>query len=365
MDVITAITKHLETWRPLKEGDALFAAVSGGADSLCLLHALSLLREGTARTPSFALFCIHVHHGIRGEAADADAAFVEESCRKLAVPFLLRKVDVPAYVLAHPHIGTEEAARLLRYRALAEAAHAARAEEAVPVIATAHQTEDQAETVLLHLFRGTGIAGLKGMLPVKLLTESRMRLKLIRPLLECTRGEILAYLRQQGLSFRTDETNEEEAQTRNRVRKSILRYAEAEINAQAAVHIAQTAGDMRLVFSFAERMAGEAFARIRVDGAALFQNGEEPPVSLREAVCLSVPLLREADPFLREQVLRLSFSRARGEERDGAKGLARAHIRALAELVTKDRGRASCDLPDGMRAYRLHDRLYITRPIVV
>ncbi|MBI5624730.1 MAG: tRNA lysidine(34) synthetase TilS [Elusimicrobia bacterium] len=193
-----------------RRGDRVLAAVSGGPDSVCMAHFLSV----QARACGFTLMLAHVHHGLRGRDADEDAASVLRLARKLGLEAFLVKVDVPRAAAARGR-GKEEAARHLRYRALSRIASANRCRK----VATGHQLDDQAETVLLHLLRGTRLQGLAGIPPRRPLTGS---VELIRPLLPVTRSEIRLYLKLHGLKSRVDRTNLSQDQTRNWVRLKVL-----------------------------------------------------------------------------------------------------------------------------------------------
>lgn len=346
----------------IRPGDTVICAVSGGADSICML---CLLHEiGMSDTPPgpFAVSCVHVHHAIRGAEADGDAAFVRAFCERLRVPFTLKQVDAPAEAAQTPHASLEEAARHLRYRALAEAAREAGAEDGKRVrIAVAHNMDDDAETVLLNLFRGTGMRGLCGIRPANGL--------LVRPLLQVARAEIEAFLSERGLQYRTDRTNRDQAYARNRIRSGLLADAKQHINAQAVKHIAQAARDMRQAGAFIDARVDEAHARCKT---------ELPPyLADRQGVkhVLSVRALRKEDAFLRAELLsRLLHEVSASREEKGAVSdsmipvpppssyyqIGRVHIEAVLGLVTSANGRASLDLPGRMRASRIHDFLLIS-----
>ena len=183
----------------------VLCALSGGADSVCLLHILYGLREKLG----FQLCAAHYNHQLRGEESRRDEAFAAEVCRKLDIPLYLGGGDVAA-VAKEQGKGLEETGRELRYAFLE--ACAAQLEDCV--IATAHQAEDQVETVLLHLVRGSGLAGLAGIPP--------RRGPIIRPLLFVTRNEIAAYLEEQGLEHVEDSSNASLEYSRNRLRQEVL-----------------------------------------------------------------------------------------------------------------------------------------------
>lgn len=191
-------------------GDKVLAAVSGGPDSVCLAHWLS----GLARRKGFKLALLHVHHGLRGRAADADARFVLGLGKRLGVPASVVKVKAAARAKAKG-TGLEDAARELRYKALRRRAALGRFNK----VAAGHQRDDQAETLLLHLLRGTRLEGLGGMAPGRPLDEG---VELLRPLLELSRAEVLAYLHVHELASRRDLTNFDPSLSRNWVRLKLL-----------------------------------------------------------------------------------------------------------------------------------------------
>ena len=215
-----------QTWEKcgVSETDGVLAALSGGADSAALLLGLVELQKNGR----IARLCAaHLHHGIRGERADADEAFSRGLCASLGVPFFSRHVDVPA-IAASENISVELAARNERYAFLREVQKT----QGLSVIALGHHRDDQAETLLLHLLRGSGTDGLGGM---------RVRSgNLIRPLLETGKDEILACLEACGQPFCTDETNLIADATRNRIRLHVMPALEA-INPAAKRALARTA----------------------------------------------------------------------------------------------------------------------------
>lgn len=207
MDVKAKALTTIQDENMLSPGAPVLAALSGGADSVALLHVLLSLRE-TLQLGEIA--ALHVHHGLRGEEADRDEAFVRELCASWGVPLTVVHRDV-ARLAREQGKGVEETGRQVRYAALEEAA-AKRGE--LCRIATAHTLSDNMETVLLHLCRGSGLHGLTGIPPV--------RGRIIRPLLHCSRQEIEAYCRENGLDFVTDSSNADIRYTRNRIRSCVV-----------------------------------------------------------------------------------------------------------------------------------------------
>ena len=197
--------EYMDRWEMLPPGARVLCAVSGGADSMCLLHLLKSL-EGTR---GIRVFAAHFEHGLRGEESLRDMAFVEAWCRERGIPCLTGRGDTRA-LAASEHLSLEEAARRLRYDFLERAA----AQLGCERIATAHTADDNAETVLFNLIRGSGTRGLAGIPP--------RRGSIVRPLLETNRAEIEAYLEAQGVPHVEDSSNESLAFSRNRLRRQIL-----------------------------------------------------------------------------------------------------------------------------------------------
>lgn len=205
-------------------GETVVVGVSGGPDSLCLLDVLRDL----APELGIALHVAHLHHGLRGPEADADAAFVARLAAEWSLPCTIGQEDVRA-LAAREGLSLEEAARQARYTFLAGVAEAVGSR----TIAVAHQADDQVETVLMHLVRGSGLAGLRGMRPRMRLTEFHGLLRppppdlwLVRPLLGVWRREIEAYLQAKGLTPRFDRSNIDQTLFRNRLRHEVLPFLE-------------------------------------------------------------------------------------------------------------------------------------------
>lgn len=223
----------------------MVAAVSGGSDSVALAFVLGDL--AATRQLIFAAVA-HLNHHIRGAAADEDAAFCRALADRLGVPAIVGDADVPAEAAEHD-VSIEVAGRHARQRFYREAMASVHAER----VALAHTRDDQAETVLLRLTRGAGAAGLGGM--------AVRRNHLARPLLDCTRDELQAFLRARGEAWREDATNLDRSIPRNRVRHDVMPHLRA-INAQADAALARAAELLRADDEFLENVANAAFVRI-------------------------------------------------------------------------------------------------------
>ena len=204
---------------PLRPGDRVCVAISGGADStalLLLIHAANCLPQHAL---GIGLSAIHINHGLRGDEAEAEQQFVADLCARLDIPLQIRRVDTAAYAAAHRET-LEEAARNLRYAAFTELLASGQATH----ILTAHTLEDQAETVLMKLLRGAWLEGLSAIAPELTLTQGRI----LRPLLGTRRADLRVYLEAQGQTWREDSSNLDEAFTRNRLRHTVLPILRAE-----------------------------------------------------------------------------------------------------------------------------------------
>ena len=247
--------------------DSVLVALSGGADSTALLLSLQTLKmEGKVG----GLFAAHLNHGIRGETALRDQHFCETLCRKLDIPLQTETCDVPAYAKANGKT-LEEAARELRYAFLERA----RISCGASVIATAHHADDQAETVLLHLLRGSGTGGLGGMKP--------RNGRIVRPLLHTTRTEILAYLAEQHAAYCEDETNAENAAARNRIRNELLPVLSS-YNPTIAEALCRTAALCAEDEALLDRLASEAEELIRLEDGLDRAKLAELPLALKSRI---------------------------------------------------------------------------------
>ena len=217
----------------LKQGDSVLAAVSGGPDSVCLAHYLTQ----QSRRKSFKLNLLHIHHGLRGKAADADAAFVRKLGEGLGVNVKVIEVAVRERAQRRGK-GLEDAARELRYGALEDCARKLGANK----VATGHQLDDQAETVLLQLVRGSRLETLAGMAPRRALGDAL----LIRPLLPLSRADVLAYLEVHSLKHRVDRTNADPRFTRNWLRRRVLPLL-AKGNPRIRERLSALAAEVRLL----------------------------------------------------------------------------------------------------------------------
>jgi tRNA(Ile)-lysidine synthase len=314
-------------------GTPVLVGVSAGADSMCLL---SLLLE-YQRIVDFPLQVVHVEHGIRGADSQLDASYVEQFCREHEQTCRVVHVDA-VRAAGERGLSLEEAARELRYGAFSDCA--ARWQEELGCdageirIAVAHHREDQAETILWQMIRGSDIRGLGGMRP--------RRERIIRPLLFAGRDQIEDYLREKGISWREDVTNREERYTRNRLRHSVMPVL-ANLNAQALTHLWETG----------ERLqeAEDYLAQETREKQAIYTR------SVPEGILIEDSLIKEHPLMIRRVIYGCVEKLSHGAKDVGAK-----HIALVRELFSHQVG-ARIELPGGLFAERSYEgvRLFLEK----
>ena len=320
------VREYIRAWQMLKAGDKVIAGVSGGADSICLLFILLKLKEEIG----FGLSAVHVHHGIRGETADRDEAYVREVCAREKVGLFVYHEDVSGYAKERG-LTLEEAGREIRRARFLEAMES----QGAGRIALAHHRNDNAETVLWNLCRGTGLRGMGGISPKNGVW--------IRPLLCLERPEIESYLEKRGISYCTDETNLKDDYTRNRIRNHVLPYLTEQVNERTTAHIAECATKLAEIGEYIEaetvRYAGQC-RKSGKDGAVIIL--EEPyravPKALKAGVILS--LICEAA--------------------DQRKDIGETHVRAVQQLMERRPGKRS-SLPYGLWAVRGYEGISLRK----
>lgn len=310
-------------------GDRVIVALSGGADSVCLLVVLNECKDELG----ISLKAVHVHHGLRGREADRDSEYAKTLSQSLSLPFSCVHVDVTGYAREHK-LSVEEAGRLLRYEVLENE----RLSFGGNKIAVAHHKDDQAETILHHLFRGTGLKGLGGIRPE--------RDRIVRPLLSVGKTEILAYLEEKGISYCEDSTNSHTDYARNRIRGILLPAIKKEINQRAEDNIIH-AGEMAAkADEYLEKQAEKflkEWAVLKRD-----ENG-----ALRSIGVKTEGLILEED-IIRTYVLRAMIRLVSGSMKD----ISMTHVEGTKALLWAQSGR-QINLPGGRIALRSSDYLWI------
>lgn len=371
------VFSFLEKYKMIQSGDKVILGVSGGADSVCLLFLLLEYQKKTA----FEMLAVHVDHGIRGEAALEDAVYVEELCRQQGVAFRLERADVKGFSKAEK-CSEEDAGRRLRYEAFRRAA----LEFGGTKIAVAHNAEDRAETVLLHLFRGSGLKGMRGIEPVRedilqteaipngrinsdsqrkvqesgfcqtnddspreAWTEPVYRMNIVRPILCMKRGEIEEYLRERGIPWRTDSTNGEDEYARNRIRHHLLPWAEREISGRVIEHMCRTADILSETEGYLAQQTESALADCTVRRVTGDITG---CAGMTGSVEIDVEGFLAYHPAIQKRMI-LELAE---ELSPTGKDISAVHVEAVLSLF-KTEGNRSIDLPFGIRFVRQYRKV--------
>lgn len=319
---LTTINKY----NMLQKGDKVVLGVSGGADSVALLRILCKQREELCLT----LFVVHINHGVRGIEAKRDEDFVRDLCAQLEVDFTSKTFDVPK-IAKEMGITEEECGRLIRYEEFKKCLEANNANK----IAVAHNLNDQAETLIMRLCRGTGLTGLSGIAPV--------RDNVIRPLIECRRSEIEEYLENLKQTYCTDSTNLKEDYARNKIRLSLLPYMQKEINAGVINNLAKTAELLSAEDKYMEEQAAIAYTNA-------LEKRTEDTVYLRVVDLEKLP----------EVILRRVIRKGYREFVKDIKDLTLRHITMVMQLLSAGTGK-KINLVKGLGAQREYEFIKLTQ----
>jgi len=335
---------YIEENGMISPDDRIVAGVSGGADSVCLFY---LLLEYAKRVP-LSLAVVHVNHGIRPEAGE-DEGYVEELCRREGISFFPVAADVHR-LAAEAKCSEEDMGRRIRYEAFCRTAKTLGGAR----IAVAHNGNDNAETILFHLFRGSGLKGLGGIAPVR--EEGSERI--IRPILCLERREVEAYLRERGISWRTDSTNDADGYCRNRIRHHVLPYAEQEISQGAVRHMCQTAELLRETETFLEQQTAQALERCVMAGPSLTPHtGSGEGTAVRDdCFVINAEAFLSVHEVLQKRMLLALLKKLSPTGKD----ISQVHIRDTRTLFSVQANR-TIHLPYGIIAWRQYENVLIGR----
>lgn len=316
------IEKFIQKYHMLTCGDRVIAGVSGGADSVCLFLMLLELREKIG----FDLIVVHVHHGLRGEAADQDQQFVEALCEQHRIPLEIFRVNLESIAKKRKQ-SLEEAGRMVRREAFDSVCKKYGGNK----IALAHHQNDNAETLLWNLSRGTGLDGMGGIRPVNG--------KFIRPLLCMNRKEIEEYLAKRKQSYCIDETNAGTDYTRNKLRHLVLPILEEQVNSAAVRHMNET---MEQIWELQEYMQEQV--------EAAYQECVQEHFEKACWIQIQQKSFETFSELIKKMVIRKGMEQVGGKKRD----LSHKHVDVMMELMNKQVGR-TLDLPYEMHAKRNYE----------
>lgn len=305
----------------IEKGDVVVTGVSGGADSVCLLFMLHKMQQRLG----FQVVACHVNHGLRGKDADADETYVKELCSTLHVPLEVFHENVEL-ISRNRKQSTEEAGREVRAEDFEKVCMQYKGSK----IAAAHHQDDNAETLLLNVARGTGLRGLCGIRPV--------RGKWIRPLLCLNREEIESWLREKGIEWCSDVTNEEDDYTRNRVRHHILPAMEQQINQKTVMHLNELSRQAREIWEYLDEKTEAAWKRCVKEKNSDFVLSKAEYDRLPAAV--------------QTLLLRRCICEAAETERD----IGTIHVEMVRALFEKQTGRMA-NVPGGVSVHRVYEGL--------
>ncbi len=325
--LIKAVKETVIKHSMFKYGDAVLAGVSGGADSVALVHILLKL------LPEFDLHMgiAHFDHGLRSAESDRDAEFVLSVANKLNLPCYSKKVDVKKFSTQHK-LSTEEAGRILRHNFLTETAR----EHGFDKIALGHQKNDMAETVLINILRGSGPQGISGIPP--------KRDMIIRPLINISRSDIEYFLRSENIAHITDSSNMDPRFLRNRIRNRLIPLLASEYNSEIIETLNRTAEILRDEQNWLDSMIDPLFEKIKLPA----DNAN---------VTISIPELRKIPIAAAKRIIRKAVFEVKGN----LHGVGFRHMDAILELITSDNKKNQFDLPGRVGIKREKDMLVIIR----
>ncbi|HLK52009.1 MAG TPA: tRNA lysidine(34) synthetase TilS [Candidatus Angelobacter sp.] len=334
------VLKYIREQQLLRPGNRVAVACSGGADSVALLRILLGLREVLGVVLSIA----HFHHQIRGAEADADRQFVQELAARHKLEFHPGSGNVPAHAGEHK-ISLETAARDLRHQWFAELVNDGKTE----LIATAHTQDDQAETVLMRILRGTGARGLAGIAPAQKAKH------LVRPLLTTSRQEIEAYLKMIGQPWREDSSNQNDAHTRNRIRHTLLPLLEKDFNPAIRQTLADLADLARGEEEYWSNQLSQLLPRLILQGTPS-RSGRSTSGDAQGVLALDIAALRGL-PLAVQRLVLLGTAERLGVALDFQ------HIQQLTRMVDQSKQGKNLTLPDGLVVNRILRELQFSQKI--
>lgn len=314
----------INKYRMIAEGDTVLVGVSGGIDSISLIYSLFFLKDAL----KYSLVAAHVNHGLRGEQSDREAEFVRKIADDLKLPSIIEKIDVLGY-MAEKGLSKQVAARELRYAFFEKTARQYSADK----IALGHNADDQAETVLMRMMRGSGAKGIAGIKPVR-------DGKIIRPLIEIKRDEIIEFVKEKGLKYVEDPSNLETYYLRNKIRLELIPLIKKEYNPNIIETLIETAEIIGDEDDFLEGYCSKILSDINLSkGSTLI---EIDTLKLKNFhIAIQRRIIRIALRMIKRDLLKISA----------------VHVEDILNSINKGFSGKSLNLPDGIRVLYEYDRL--------
>lgn len=337
MKFLEVVEKYMLENNMLYKGAKVLVGLSGGADSVGLFCVLAKLMDKYALT----LNAVHVHHGIRGDEADADAIFCERLCQKYNIPLEIVKMDIPN-MAKEAHLSLEEAGRIARYDVFLDRAQKIDSNGKC-MVAVAHHMDDQAETMLMNLARGSSLKGLTGMKSTGVRRTQNKEYVLIRPLLCVRKKEIEAWLSGNGQNYCVDKTNLDDSYTRNCIRNVVLPVMEEKINSKVVSNLVNAASELSEANEYISKVTLQAFEKCLIKKE-------------RDKITFDKNELKSIDAIIRKRVICEAIVMIAGR----AKDIYSVHVKDVDALVEKNVG-SSVDLPYEMYAVVGYDDLTIMK----
>ena len=306
--MLEKVLNIIKKYNLIKNGDKLVLGVSGGPDSICMLNILNDIRNDKKLHMEFDIIVAHVNHLIRDEAKD-DEIFVKNFCEKIGVQFYSKSIDVKK-LANNNKIGTEEAGRNARYEFFDEILEKTNSNK----IAIAHNKNDKVETMIMNVLRGSGIAGLRGIEPIK-------DNKYIRPLIECERFEIEQYCKDNKIDARIDRTNFQNIYTRNKIRNVVIPYIKDEFNPNIIQTMDRLSQLIKEEDEYLDKIVKEKYNALIVE-----ESSKEFVMNLKE--------FNKQEKVIKSRVLLYTISRILGS----TKGIEKIHIEDVIKLCENNIG---------------------------
>ncbi|MGL5695045.1 MAG: tRNA lysidine(34) synthetase TilS [Peptostreptococcaceae bacterium] len=325
--VLSTVKKH----KLIKKGDKIVVGLSGGPDSVCLLHVLNRLKDEW----DLEIYAAHLNHQIRGIEAQKDAFYISKLCEEMGITFFIKSINVPEYCEKNG-VSIEEGARKLRYEMFYEIKNNIRANK----IAIGHNLNDQAETILMRMMRGTGLQGLKG---IEYIRDG----VIIRPILDIDRIDIEQYCEEHNLNPRIDQTNLENIYTRNKIRLELLPYMKDNFNSNIIESIVRMGNSLRSDNDYIER-------------EALFKFEEVSNIK-GDNVELELNQYKDLHNSIKVRVLRNAIKYILGD----TNFIDQKHIEDVIELEDESKIDKVINLPRGIFAYRKKNSIILTTKEIV